>query len=77
MKSLFLVQCEVCITLSTYLPFTLEAVKLAFLSEKCTLELVCFFTEEETPVGFPFFNAESTVGFAELLIFIVEFVEAR
>lgn len=78
MKILFWFQYEECITSSTYLPpFTLEAVKLAFLLEKCTWGLVCFFTVEETLAGFLFFDEESTVGFAELLIFLVKFVEAR
>ena len=60
-------------TFCTYLPFSAEAKQLAFFSERCTFEAVCFFTVVETLLGRIFFLCEEgTINLVELLAFFVE-----
>ena len=56
-----------------YIPFSAEAKQLAFISERCTFEAVCFFTVVETLLGRIFFLCEEgTISLVELLAFFVE-----
>ena len=68
------IDCNFC----TYLPFNAEATQLAFFSERCTFEAVCFFTVVETLPGRKFFLCEEgTIGLVELLAFFVESTAPR
>ena len=65
-------------TFCTYLPFSAEAKQLAFFSERCTFEAVCFFTVVETLLGRKFFLCEEgTIGLVELLAFFMESIAPR